>query len=355
MVGILRPILRPLRRWVSNARGDDRPAAVTPPQQHLARKLADAIDRAVALGMWDHADRLARTAAPLATGYPRLVEPLARLRLAQGDPETALRLIETCRTPPASLRMLRATCLLFLGSRTEAHLDLHRWSARASAPLDARLLLGLMERDGKDATAVRTLLRNLRHLEDPRTLQALLLISTLRELPEQAEAWADRLRAGGHGGSEGAAEISDLMLQSLGMPGLGADAEPTTDQANALAMELITFEPAITTLTEAQQRRPHLPTAFLLARAIEQALPDLSDRASALHALARLSVVLGDYAAARNWAGQGLAANPMSASLVLLVNELGDSPTRPDPSGVVSVLEPQRDLDESNAARRTAA
>jgi tetratricopeptide (TPR) repeat protein len=284
-----------------------------------------------------------------------LVEPLARLRLAQGDPETALRMIETCRTPPASLRMLRATCLLFLGSRTEAHHDLYRWSARASAPLDARLLLGLMERDGKDATAVRTLLRNLRHLEDPRTLQALLLISTQRGRPEQAEVWAGRLRNVGRSGSEGAAEISDLMLQSLGMPGLGADAESTTDQANALAMELITFEPAITTLTEAQHRRPHLPTAYLLVRAIEQALPDLADQSSAMHAMARLSVLLGEYEVARDWAQRGLAANPMSAALVLLVNELGGGPTPPEPSGVVSVFEPQRESDEANRTRRAAA
>ena len=42
MVGILRPILRPLRRWVSTARAGDRRAAVTPQQQRLARKLADA-------------------------------------------------------------------------------------------------------------------------------------------------------------------------------------------------------------------------------------------------------------------------------------------------------------------------
>jgi len=355
MVGILSPILRPLRRWVTTAHSRDHRSAVTRPQQRLARKLADAIDRAVAMGMWDHADRLARTAAPLATGYPRLVEPLARLRLAQGDPETALRMIETCRTPPASLRMLRATCLLFLGSRTEAHLDLYRWSARASAPLDARLMLGLMERDGKDASAVRTLLRNLRHLEDPRTLQALLLISTQRGRPEQAQVWAGRLRDGGRSGSEGAAEISDLMLQSLGMPGLGAETEPTTDQANALAMELITFEPAITTLTDAQQRQPHLPTAFLLVRAIQQALPDLSDRSSAMHALARLSVLLGEYDAARSWAQQGLTANPMSAALVLLVKELGGTPTPPDPIGLVSVLEPNREPDESNRARRAAA
>ena len=105
-------------------------------------------------------------------------------------------------------------------------------------------------------------------------------------------------------------------------------------------MELITFEPAITTLTEAQQRRAHLPTALLLARAIEQALADLSDRSSAMHALARLSVLLGDTDAARRWAEQGLAANPMSAALVLLVEQLGDSPTPPDPSGVISSIAP---------------
>lgn len=354
MVGILRPILRPLRRWVSTATGGHPHASIPAPQRRLARKLADAIDRAVALGLWDHADRLARTAAPLATGYPRLVEPLARLRLAQGDPETALRLIETCGTPPASLRLLRASCMLFLGARTEANLDLYRWSARASAPLDARLLLGLMERGDDDTTAVHTLLRNLRHLEDPRTLQALLLISTQRGRPEQSEVWADRLRDGGRTGNEGDAEISDLMLESLGMPGLRADVEPTADQANALAMELITFEPAIATLTEAQRRRPHLPTTILLARAIEQAMPDLTDQATALHALARLSVLLGDQNAARRHAEQGLAANPMSAELALLVEELAGSPTPPEPGGIVGTIGPGT-RDEPVTARSRAA
>ncbi len=305
--------------------------------------------------MWDHADRLARTAASYAPGYPRLVEPIARLRLAQGDPETALRMIETCRTPPASLRLLRATCLLFLGERTQANLDLYRWSARASAPLDARLLLGLMERGSDDATAVRSLLRNLRHLEDPRTLQALLLISTQRGRPEQADVWAGRLRAGGRTGNEGEAEISDLMLQSLAMPGLHTDTEPTADQANALAMELITFEPAIATLTKAQQRQPHLPTVLLLARAIEQALADLSDRSSAMHALARLSVLLGDTDAACRWAKQGLAANPMSAALVLLVEKLGDSPTPPGPSGLISPIGPDPKPDDLVETRSKVA
>ena len=354
MVGILRPILRPLRRWISTATGSNQHAAASVPQRRLARRLADAIDRAVALGLWDHADRLAKTAARLAAGYPRLAEPLARLRLAQGDPETALRIIDTCRTPPASLRLLRATCLLFLGSRTEANLDLYRWSGRASAPLDARLLLGLMERDGDDSTAIRALLRNLRHLKDLRTLQALMLISTKRHRAEQAASWAGKLRAGCPAGTDHETLVTDVMLESLGMPGLRADAEPTADQVNALAMELITFEPAIPTLAEAQQRRPHLPTARLLWAAIELALPDLSDDATAFHVLARLSVVLGDLEAARGYAERGLAANPMSAQLALLVEEL-TQPTPPEPAGVVAVDDSDETSERSPARRSRAA
>ncbi len=354
MVGILRPILQPLRRWISTAAEPNQHTASGIPQRRLARRFADAIDRAVALGLWDHADRLAQTAGRLAAGYPRLAEPLARLRLAQGDPETALRIIDTCRTPPASLRLLRATCLLFLGSRTEANLDLYKWSGRASAPLDARLLLGLMERHGDDSTAIRALLRNLRHLEDLRTLQALLLISTKRQRADQAEIWAGRLRAGCPAGTDDETGITNLMLESLGMPGLRDDAEPTPDQVHALAMELITFEPAISTLAEAQQRRPHLPTARLLVRAIEQALPDLSDDAAAFHILARLSVVLGDPDAARRFAEQGLAANPMSAQLALLVEALTE-PTPPEPGGIVAAIGSGETPEGNTAVRSRAA
>ena len=309
----------------------------TAEQRRRARRLADAIDRAVAMGLWDHADRMAKTAAPLAPDCPRLVEPLARLRLAQGDPETALRLIETCRTPPSSLRLLRATCLLFLGQRIDANLDLYRWSSRATAPLDARLLLGLLERGSDDSTAIRTLQRNLRHLEDARTLQALLLISAKRGRAEQTQTWTRRLAACCSAGGDEQAATTDLMLRSLGLTGLRDDAAPTTEQVNALAMELITSQSAIPALSEAQQRRPHPPTARLLASAIEQALPDLSNGPTALHALARLNVILGDQDAALRFAERGLAENPMSAALALLVNEL-TGPIPPDPAGVIATV-----------------
>jgi tetratricopeptide (TPR) repeat protein len=294
--------------------------------------LAAAIDRAMALGLWEHADRLARTAASLAPGCARLAEPLARLRLAQGDPETALRVIEGCRTLPASMRLLRATCNLFLGARAEADLDLHRWSARASAPLDARLMLGLLQWRRNDDDAVRTLQRNLRHLEDPRTLQALLLVCLHRGRYEQARAWARRLRTGCAGAGRSATGSIDLMLRSLGMAGVHPDEKPTPEQVNALAMELITFEPAIETLTAAQCRRTHPPTVRLIRQAIEQALPDLCDPAEALHALARLSILEGDREAALDLARRGLDENPMSAALALLLRELSETTPPGEPA-----------------------
>jgi hypothetical protein len=329
MPRILTPILGSLRRLVTMTAGRRHPAPPpTMPARRLARRLADAIDRAMALGLWEHADRLARTAASMAPGYARLTEPLARLRLAQGDPERALRIIEGCRTLPASLRLLRATCNLFLGARAEADLDLHRWSTRASAPIDARLMLGLLEWRRND-DAVSTLQRNLRHLEDPRTLQALLLVSVHRDRAEQARIWARRLRTGCAGGGRGSVRSIDLMLRSLGMAGVRHDEQPTREQVNALAMELITYEPAITTLTEAQCRRTHLPTVQLLHQAIEQALPDLGDPAEALCALARLSILEGDRQAALGYTQRGLDENPMSAPLSLLLAELTDT-TPPD-------------------------
>ena len=327
MTGILAPLLVGLRRrkTASSRKRADGSSDAGP--RRVARRLADAIDRAMAMGLWEHADRLAAISAKLAPGYARLAEPLARLRLAQGEPETALGIIDGCRAHPASLRLLRATCLLLVGARSQAQIDLRRWSSKSSAPLDARLLLGLLEWKDDPESAVQTLLANLKHLEDPRTLQALLLVSVSRGRTEQAEFWAGRLRGCGAAGN-GIPDVG-LMLESLGMPGVQPDAESTPEQVNALAMELLTFEPAIGALTEAQRRRPHLPTARLIRSAIGQALPDLCDAPAALEALALLSLVLGDDEAADAFARRGLADNPMSASLALLLEELHGAEPRP--------------------------
>jgi tetratricopeptide (TPR) repeat protein len=273
-------------------------------------------------GQRARAEQIARRASGLSARHPRLAECLARLRLAQGRPETALRIIEGCREVRASLRLLRATCLITVGRRAEAQADLLRWSEQASAPLDARLLLGLMERQaGDQAEAQRTLRRNLRHLEDPRTITALLLQGVLRERPRLVAMWADRLRACREASCAGGPD-PDLVLASLGMPGRTSEVEPTPEQANALAVELIMNERAIGPLVEAQRLSPHAPTARLLRDAIVEALDDLDDTADACEALARLSIVLGERDDAVRWARRGLEANPMSASLALLVADL---------------------------------
>lgn len=324
MARLLRSILGRVRRRSSVGTSSvDQPR---PPQheRQLARTLAEGIDQAMNAGLWDHAERLADAAGRLAPDCARLSEQLARLRLTRGDAETALRIVEGCRTMPASLRLLRAVCLWLVGERIEAHLDLHRWSAKAAAPLDARLLLALIElRLGDVDRSIEALQRNLRHLEDPRTLEALILVHLLNDRPDQAEAWAQRLRCRRHLGD--VAPEADPLLRSLGMPGLPDEAEPTEEDVANLAMELICFEPAIDVLVAAQHSRLHLPTVRLLAPAIERALPDLNDASTGMHALARLSLLQGQRQEARRWADRGLAQNPMSAPLAIMVRELSQT------------------------------
>ncbi len=348
MPGILAPFFGPLRRLGRSGDAPE-PSKHTPSARRLARRLADALDRAMEMGLWDHADRLARRAAPLAHGYARLAEPLARLRLAQGDPETALRVIDASGDIPSSLRMLRVVCLLMAGARAEVDLDLHRWAQKSSAPLDCRLLLALLERHRDPEAALRSLQRNLKHLEDPRTLQTLLLLAVLRQRPQQAEQWAGRLRRCGRGDPL----VTDMLLQSLGLTALRSDAEPTADQVHALAMELIAFEPSIDVLTEAQRLRPDAFTVRLLRRAIEQATPDLAETAEALRALARLAMLEGDLVAARRFVERALAHNPMSAELALLLQQLTE-PTPPSPANVAGRIGPREPEETQPPARRAA-
>lgn len=298
-------------------------------RRRLARRLTQAIDEAMSNGQRTRAALLADRATGLSPGHPRLAECLARFRLAQGRPETALRIIEGCGQPPASLRMLRAVCLILVGRRADAHADLLRWSERASAPLDARLLLGFLEWQlGDTPAALRAWRRNLRHLDDPRTIMALLLAAVQRDRPEQAELWARRL---GTAGTAGPGPEADLVLASLGLPRRRGACEFGPEQANALAIELMTAQRAIGPLVEAQRLAPHPPTARLVRDAIIEALDELGDRAAACEALTRLSLVLDEPDRAALWARRGLEANPMSATLALLVADL-TAPAQP-PAG----------------------
>ena len=164
------PIASLLARFRRTDRPTDRsaPAAASPAEKALtARALADAIDRAMDMGLWEHAERIARSALRLAPASARLSEQLARLRLAQGRPETALTIIDSPWAQGemyASLRLLRAVCLVQVGRKQSAHSDLLRWSKKSTAPLDARLMLALLEWEaGDDHAATLSLLRNLKH------------------------------------------------------------------------------------------------------------------------------------------------------------------------------------------------
>ncbi|UCD74843.1 MAG: hypothetical protein JSV91_13780 [Phycisphaerales bacterium] len=290
-----------------------------------ARSMADAIDRAMELGLWEHADRLASCAARLAADHPRLTDRLARLRLAQGNAELALSLIEGCRQQPAAMRLLKAACLIMLGRKEEAHADLHRWSRRATAPLDARLMLALLEWEAGDHhAAIRAVARNLKHLEDPRSLQLLLLLALHDSRAEQAEKWAQRLRTCAAASPD--VPNLDLLYRSLDLSPACHEVGPTDEQVNTLAMELVMAEPVIPALVEAQRRQPRRSSARLLCRALEAALPELTDQGAAFEALMSLAVLLDNHEAARGWAEMALELSPMSASVARFLQELPSPP-----------------------------
>jgi hypothetical protein len=216
--------------------------------------------------------------------------------------------------------MLRAVCLLQLGRGVEAQLELQQWCRRSSAPLEARVLLASLElMSGQAASATTTLQRNLRHLEHPRSLQLLTALAVLQDRIAPAQAWAARLHEIDltHPNAE-----SGLIMACLGLTAAAPAQADHERQIDHLAVELIACEQAINLVVEDQHRRFDRATATMLSRAIELALPDLSQRPAAMEALARLALLLEDQAAAMRWAERGLALHPRSASLTMLVQRL---------------------------------
>lgn len=272
------------------------------------------------LGLWDHAERLAASALRLAMKHPSIADRLARLRLTQGNPDLALAMIESCHKQTAGLRLLRIACLIQLGRKAEAHAELHRWSKRSAAPLDARLLLALLEWEAGDPEAARqAVLRNLKHMEDPRSLELLMLLALHQSRCEPAEKWAQRLRTCAATSPE--TPDIDLLFRSLNLSLAHHEAEPPAVQVNGLAMELVMAEPVIPVLVEAQRLQPRRSAARLLCRAIEAALPELSDRAAAFEALMNLEVLLDNHETARNWAERAHELSPMSVSLTRFLQQ----------------------------------
>lgn len=304
---------------------DDRAPTSSPVEhgqdEHAAsRRLAHALDRAMDLGLWEHAERLAQSAVRLKHVSSQLAERLARLRLVQGHAETAIAIIDSCSERSASLRLLRAACLIHQGRSAEAQLDLHEWSLKSTAPLAARRLLALLEWDAGDMeSAQHTLTRNLRHLEDPQTIEILLVMSVAQERGELAAVWAERLRAASLFATAGIE--MDLLLTSVGIETSEAPAAPTKTQIETLAVELTSMETIIPTLVEAQRLKPAPARAALLYQAVMHALSNLTNELAACEALARLALILKNPAAAIEWVQRGLKINPMSVTLALLAQE----------------------------------
>jgi tetratricopeptide (TPR) repeat protein len=351
-----------IRRWASPTRGTHR-ADTSRRTRRAGRRLAGAIDRAAGKGRPDVAARLARRGALLCRRSAPLAESIARLALAEGDPETAVSVIEGCRVRPRpdSLRLLRATCLHMSGDGREAQRDLHRWSRNRRAPLEARLLLGLLEwRQGDLDRAAETLARNLRRGDDPQTVAALTLLSVARGRARLARQWSGRLRAalesGGPPGAPDDREHLELLLESLGMRGATSRPRHSAEDVERLATELCAAPQSIETLVEAQRLRTDPATIALLEAAISRAVPELDDRGAARGGLAQLALLRGDRTEALRHARRGLEDNPMSVALARLVEELSsapghesdDEPAAPGP--VIATIGPQEPPSRERAA-----
>lgn len=272
----------------------------------LARQLAAALDRAVELGQWELAERIAAQSIRIAQQHPLLAERLARLRATRSDFDTALAIIDSCRSQPASMRLLRVVCLLQLGRRGEAHSDLHRWAGKASAPLQARLMLALLEwQFGDDEAALAALQHNLRQIEDPHTLAALVLMAQSRGRSAMAVHWAQRLQRASHWHAHSTCFEAMLLAQGFGRPPQRAHAAP--EAAATLATELLSEEHVIPALVEAQRLSGEAATSRLLAEALHRAIDDVEDQPAACSALADLHQLLGEDDQVEAWRARGLA------------------------------------------------
>jgi len=308
-MGILTPLLNTFRRSNRPVQVEAPPdSSATPALRRRACDLADAIDAALDRGQLPHAERLASSAHRLLPIAPRLVEPIARLRLAQGEPLLALDLIDTHGPTRDGRRLLRCLCLLQLGRTGDAETELTQWTRRSSAPLPARRLLALLRWSMHDNEgAMRLLLRNLRQLEDPSTLSTIFALSVARGRDELAGRWAQRLRQ--HIVTHPDDTMVRLLLDALGHH-RADEGWPSASEAQVehLAQELIAQPnviPALAlgcTLQQTTEQR-----IDLLIRAIERAQPELPLNAGATRALTTLHQVRENMIASFAWSTDDMA------------------------------------------------
>jgi len=289
-----------------------------------AQQLCAAIDRGTQLKLWNHVDRLAESASRLAWFDAPLAERLAKIKLAQGEPDTALAMLDRGVSSPASLRLLRIMCLLQAGARAEAQLELADWSRHGALPLQGQLLSALLDwQSGDVATATHALREAAMQAEGvdaPWAQLMLVLVAAAQGQWDRATARAQSLIESKDGLTE--REIA-IVLDSLR---LGRPVDPEQqrhERIEQMASELPTSAHLIEPIIEAQRRQLDVPVAEELLEALEKAFDQMNEhRATAAEAMARLHDLLGHDDLARRWARRALALNPMSARMALLLNEL---------------------------------
>ena len=266
-----------------------------------------------------HGNRRDRDATSEPQSAPELA---ARAHLSAGRPDRAAHIVESLADPTSSTRLLTSVCHCLCARKAEAQLSLYSWARDHQCPTDARVLLALLQLDdGHTELAIENLQRNLDQIEDPRSIQLMIVIHLLAGRFGEAQSWAVTLRETAPAWTQ----QDDLAnwLEALGFADVTTIEKPPARLIDHLALELIAYEASIPSLTVAQNLESDLTNAWLLIHAIKRALPDLEHPIIAIESLARLLLVVDEVDEARRWVQRGLAEHPLSAPLAMLLTEVG--------------------------------
>jgi len=262
----------------------------------------------------------------LAREHPLLAERIARLRASRSEFEAALAIIDSRppHTQPASMRLLRAVCLMQAGRGHEAHADLLLWARKSSAPLQARLMLAVLEWEcGRADDAADALQHTLKQIEDPAALAALMLMAAAQDRRHMAGIWAERLAKACLTHPHRA--YFETMLAANGFNRPKVRLAATRETIAALATELLAQEYVIPALVESQRLSGERETIMLLASAIEQAIDELDDQSAACDAMATLCELVDDRDVAEAWRSRAERARPRRDDVLASIGRGGIS------------------------------
>jgi len=243
----------------------------------LIEQINEAADRSDETRLHDLIDRAAIHLAR----SPSLAESVARARLAGGDAECALRIVECVRQPGDSLRLLRIICQLSTGRRGDAHAELLTWCRGRTAPIAAFHLLSLLERRPGQTTTSHSVLLTAQQIQDDARTAMLLAIHHAEEgrgqlAAQHAAERYERLRP-----LDQRAWQALVLRATLGLPA-GSPCVVTDAQALALAAELTIHAGKIDALVTLACASGNVQLMNLLDRALEFAAAELPSPVPAL-------------------------------------------------------------------------